>query len=186
MTNEITNKYERTIDGVTYDVAETMTPKAPLEPVPLYPMAKRWERAAKDGRYWFIDDDGYVLWCEEKNDDTDDARYQNGNYYRSEREAEHVRDTQVLMNQIQRWRDCHDPVELGETFCCFYFYFYNYTNRRIEIEKWYSWQIPNVTYFSSKHLVEQCLAAAEDNYIQTYGERLKALYEQQSQRNRIC
>ena len=176
--SEITNKYERTIDGVTYDAVETMTPKAPPTPEPMYPNAKRWERVAEREFYWYINDHGVVDGTKDwRGDYLDDGRYEIGNYYPTRELAEHARDTQVLMNQIQRWRDRNDPVVLGEKNCCFHFYFYNYTSKKIQVENWFSWQTPNVTYFSSRDLINKCLTATEDGYTQTYGERLTALFE---------
>ena len=182
--SEITNKYERTIDGVTYDVVETMTPKAPPTPEPMYPkpdayMRQRWERVEYGAVYWCIDSDGSILRCNDYHNDASDALYANGNYYRSEREAEHARDTQVLMNQIQRWRDCHDPVVLDWSDCNQdkYMFWYDHHLKRVLSTFFFVSQTLNATYFSSCDLAKQCLAATEEDYTQTYGERLKALFE---------
>jgi len=175
--SEITNKYERTIDGVTYDVVETMTPKAPPTLEPLYPNAKRWERVKIDDKYYYIDSNGNIILAIDNYSAFDNQRYASGNHYPTRKLAEHARDTQTLMNQIQRWRDLNDPIVLGEKNCCFYFYFYNYTSKKIQVENWFLWQTPNVTYFSSRDLINKCLTATEDGYTQTYGERLKALFE---------
>ena len=166
---------ELTIDGVTY----TLTPKAPPEPKPLYPNAKRWERVEYGAAYWCIDSDGCILKCHDYYYAEDDVLYENGNYYRSEREAEHARDTQTLMNQIQRWRDLNDPIVLdwprGEP--SKYYFYYSYGRKDIIIDWTGRYRVPNITYFSSRDLAEQCLAATEEDYTQTYGERLKALFE---------
>ena len=165
---------ELTIDGVTY----TLTPKAPPTPEPMYPNAKRWERV-KGRTYWCVNPNGDIDDCQEEGEEYDNECYQNGNYYRSEREAEHARDTQVLMNQIQRWRDENDPVVVSwaDSDKAKYFIDYNYSVKDLSINWACGYRTLSVTYFSSGELAEQCLNATEADYTQTYGERLKALFE---------
>lgn len=56
------------------------------EPI-VYKSVVRW-RAEKSGTYYYVDENGDILWTWENNTERDDERYNMGNYYRSHQDAE--------------------------------------------------------------------------------------------------
>lgn len=60
-----------------------------LEKKEITKSGKRW-RGAKDRFYWYIESDCKVYGEYEKDDDYDNARYEIGNYFRTEEEAKKI------------------------------------------------------------------------------------------------
>lgn len=71
-----------------------------LEEKEITKSGKRW-RGAKDRFYWYIESDCEVYGEYEKDDDYDNARYEIGNYFRTEEEAKDAAEKIKIYTQLK-------------------------------------------------------------------------------------
>jgi hypothetical protein len=130
---------------------------------------KRW-RNANDDDYYYLDDYGHIENCEESLDGVDDHRYNIGNYFETEEEAEAYRDklikVQAIKDRITELNEGWEPEFKGDN--------PNYTfymdGDNINIEEWcFAQNSPKWVYFKSREIGEQLM--------QEFGGDLYLLFE---------
>jgi hypothetical protein len=116
---------------------------------------KRW-RNFHDDDYYYIGDYGHIENCEESLDGVDDHRYNIGNYFETEEQAEAYRDklikVQAIKDRIAELNEGWEPKFKGDN-CNYAFYM---SGDNINIGEWRSLQnSPKWAYFKSQEIGEQ-------------------------------
>jgi|GEM_PF-6775830 len=154
-----------------------------LFPVPKTTAADKWKRQCYKGKYWAINNMFNPQETLEQEDGFDDELYHAANYFATESAAGLYRDKIVLMLQMQRWRDEHDDVALDWTddeqtkfeMC------YRHDTKTLYVLSVTQSHSPFIMHFSSRELAEQCVAATEQGYGKTYGQRMIDIFEREKE-----
>lgn len=65
----------------------------------------RFRAKGKEGiRYYYVNDKGFIRFCDDVSDDIDEFRYNSGNYFQTEKEAESGREKLII---AQKMRDLY-------------------------------------------------------------------------------
>lgn len=110
--NEI-EKLKEKQEELERDLKELGTQINELEEKEITKSGKRW-RGVKDRFYWYIEGDCEVYGEYEKDDDYDNARYEIGNYFRTEEEAKKVIEKINIYTQL---KDLALKLNNGEKIC---------------------------------------------------------------------
>lgn len=126
---------------------------------------KRW-RAKKAGKYYFVDGDGDVMTRTETNHEYDDYRYNTGNYFKTEKEAEHHKKYVLAQQKI---KDSGDEVDWADEDSAKYSVYYDWLTKELDVDSDYIWQHPEVTYYNSEENAEKALKDLEEEYLTVCG-----------------
>ncbi len=149
-----------TINGITVTLDDTTSQaiESALNP------SKVWKPKEQEFCY-FIDIEGEVRRVQWFKDQFDEQRYNFGNCFRTEEEAELHRDRLQLYTDMKRFAEQNNgEFEDGKRW---YIYLDNVENS-IEVDCYYSFVVPFDVYFSSQEIA--------DKAVELFGERMKALW----------
>jgi hypothetical protein len=124
---------------------------------------KRW-RNFHDDDYYYLCDYGHIENCEQSLDGVDDHRYNIGNYFETEEEAEAYRDKlikiQAIKDRIAELNGGWEPkFKCNNPNYAFYMY-----GENIHIEGWeFAQNSPKWSYFKSQEIGEQLMKEFGDD-----------------------
>ena len=121
-------------------------------------------RVAKSERYWYISDVGMVRFTTDERCDSEDYRYECGNYYLTEEDASRA-EKQILLfrllDRFSRQNGWTDEVWKDRETCKYCIYF-DHVFKRIKIcDKFYSADVSGV-YFVSESIAQQAIEKYHD------------------------
>ena len=128
---------------------------------------KCWERLPVSKTYWYIDGYNRIKETAEMYTQSDNCRYQSGNYYYSEEEATYYADKQRLINDIRRWKRIHDngtvnwknlnqnKVGIG----------YLHEEKRLKPMEYMYAEMLFSTFFTSVEIAEECYETFRDEIV---------------------
>ena len=121
-------------------------------------------RAVESERYWYISDVGMIRFTTDARSDTDDYRYECGNYYLTEKDASRSKKQILLFRLLDRfsrqngWTD--ESWKDRET--CKYCIYFDHVYKQIKIcDKFYSADASGV-YFVSESIAKQAIEKYHD------------------------
>ena len=121
-------------------------------------------RAAKSERYWYVSHVGMLRFTTDERSDSDDYRYECGNYYLTEEDASRSKKQILLFRLLDRfsrqngWAD--ESWKDRET--CKYCIYFDHVYKRIKIcDKFYSADASGV-YFVSESVAQQAIEKYHD------------------------
>lgn len=127
---------------------------------------KRW-RAKKGGQYWCVQSDGGVVYDHEIEVDVDDERYEIGNYFKTEEEAqrtaEWIKAFAILRDDTKGFKpDWEDGGQLR------WGVEYNYDTNRLSVYLTFGIQC-GVLYFATQDDAEESVKAHERQWLAFFG-----------------
>ena len=121
-------------------------------------------RVAKGERYWYISDVGMIRFTTDERCDSDDYRYECGNYYLTEEDASRSKKQILLfrlLDRFSRQNGWTDEVWKNSTIEKYYIYFdYNY--KSIKTESVYISRSICQVYFISESIAKQAIEKYQD------------------------
>lgn len=116
-------------------------------------------RAAKSERYWYISDVGMLRFTTDERSDSDDYRYECGNYYLTEEDASRSK-KQIrlfrLLDRFSRQNGWTDDIWEDTEVCKYYIYF-DYACNQIRIGDRYCTAYSPGVYFASEVVAQQAI-----------------------------
>ena len=126
-----------------------------------------YERKTKKGKYWSISLTGEVYPNYEYDDSTDNALYDNANYYSDETLAKNNERADKLMRQLRRFATANNDREIdwhSDAEDKYYIYF-NYNRKRCDIDFINTARDFGQIYFASEKIANKALTAFRDELI---------------------
>lgn len=152
-------------------VAESLIDAGYIEPIEEH---KRW-RAEEGEVYYLISDGGGVVGVYERHTKCDDYRYNTGNYFRTEAEAQAKHDYDIALRTIQDDAKGFVPDRTDDKHDKWYGY-YDYIHERFGADSdSIFYQIPSIVYFATEKDVKhsQKIHKKEWGIVRDYGEEKK-------------
>lgn len=116
-------------------------------------------RVAKSERYWYINDAGMIRFTIDERCDSDNYRYECGNYYPTEEDAIRA-EKQIrlfrLLDRFSRQNGWTDELWQGDETCKYYIYFDHILNQIRIDDRWCTANATEV-YFTSESVAQQAI-----------------------------
>jgi len=100
----------------------------------------------------------------------DEARWSIGNCFKTYEEAEFAIEKQKVFTELQRYADEHNECEIDwdDPDLEKHTIFYIYTERCLQVDRWFSCEYPMVVYFSSEKIAKDAIEEIGEERIKKY------------------